>query len=195
MSETSYLKWARKCEPGKEHVSFKNFVRKFDFTDKKAAHNAYSSLIESHLIRKSRRDHLRRAYSTFWARNEEMFWAHRTLDIAERALRINTAVVAKRSAIAAQNAGLREATAAFERYFSGLKSNEKTEISDTVRRECAEPIVENDTEDGDPLDLTDEGNCFGADELYEEYLRSMYLFDSHGSLQHSIMAIRIILFS
>ncbi|KAI8605968.1 hypothetical protein EDD21DRAFT_362174 [Dissophora ornata] len=116
MSATLYLNWALNIEPKKEHVSFVNFVRKFDFTNRDVAHKAYLSLIESQHIRQCRRKRLLEAYNSFRARNEEGFWA-------ERALLVNSAIAAKKSAVMIQEAGLQEADSGLQRYPCDLNSN------------------------------------------------------------------------
>ncbi|KAG0350235.1 hypothetical protein BGZ54_003944, partial [Gamsiella multidivaricata] len=96
---------------------------KFDFTGKGIAHEAYLSLIESQNIRQCRQKRLREAYNSFRARNEAHFWADRAFESAKRELLVNSAIVAKKSAVMIQEADLQEATSGTQRYPSDLDSN------------------------------------------------------------------------
>ncbi|KAF9080094.1 hypothetical protein BGX23_002651 [Mortierella sp. AD031] len=164
MSATLYLNWALNIEPKKEHVSFVNFVRKFDFTNRNVAHEAYSSLLESQHIRQCRRKRLHEAYNSFRARNEEGFWA-------ERALLVNSAIAAKKSAVMIQEAGLQEADSGLHRYPSDLNSNAthlnieaETEAyvnSEVVARKNTAPASKDDH--GEDLDDTEE-----VDDMYND---------------------------
>ncbi|KAF9907731.1 hypothetical protein EC991_010678 [Linnemannia zychae] len=70
----SRLKWMLK-EGTKEHVTFVAFVKKFRFSDKQSATDAYLSLIGSSRIRKQRKKRLKAAFATFQKNHEEDFWA------------------------------------------------------------------------------------------------------------------------
>lgn len=48
-----------------EHVSFRSFVRKFDFRSKKLAMSQYERLLNSSRLSKTRRERLRAAYDYF----------------------------------------------------------------------------------------------------------------------------------
>ncbi|KAF9367259.1 hypothetical protein BGX21_007638, partial [Mortierella sp. AD011] len=50
-----YLEWANDKKPRKAHVSFPNFVKMFDLTDKETAIEAFLSLISSSVLRETRR--------------------------------------------------------------------------------------------------------------------------------------------
>ncbi|KAF9115716.1 hypothetical protein BGW39_002972 [Mortierella sp. 14UC] len=165
MSANLFLNWALKVEPKKEHVSFVNFVRKFDFTERDVAHEAYLSLIGSQHIRQCRRKQLHEAYNSFRARNEEGFWA-------ERALLVSSANAAKKSVVMIQEAGLLEAGSGLQRYPSDLNSNVthlnievETEAEDTckitdkiitVGGQSKIPADREQDEDPAEVDVTDE---------------------------------------
>ncbi|KAG0011249.1 hypothetical protein BGZ80_000825 [Entomortierella chlamydospora] len=122
MAANIYLNWACNKAHKKEHVSFSNFVKKFDITDKESANEAYLSLINSDHIRENRRKRLGDAYRVFRERNEDIFWERRALKIADRRLLINSAIVAKKTAIMNQKAGVKETSSGFRRYQSDLEA-------------------------------------------------------------------------
>lgn len=93
-----------------------SFYWSLDFTKRDIAHEACLSLIESQHIRHCRRKQLQEAYNSFRARSEERFWA-------ERALLVSSAIVAKKSAVMIQKAGLLEVGSGLQRYPFDLNSN------------------------------------------------------------------------
>ncbi|KAK3815394.1 MAG: hypothetical protein J3Q66DRAFT_208895 [Benniella sp.] len=130
MATRAYLDWVLRKEPQKEHVSFKNFVIKFGFTDKASAHEAYLSLINSKQLREKRRAKLREAYKTFQERSEHGFWANRALKTADQMLLVTGATVAKKAGAMIQKVGLQEANSGLKRYPSELSNVESLEVID-----------------------------------------------------------------
>ncbi|KAG0352049.1 hypothetical protein BGZ54_002983, partial [Gamsiella multidivaricata] len=135
-----YLNWACNKERKKEHASSPNFVKKFDFTDKESANEAYLSFISSHRIRENRRRELHEAYKVFRERNEDIFWERRALEIADRRLLINSAIVAKKTAAMAQKASIKEASSGFRRYPSDLKAIDDSDDGEIIGRYCLASI-------------------------------------------------------
>ncbi|KAI8345726.1 hypothetical protein B0O80DRAFT_471902 [Mortierella sp. GBAus27b] len=121
MATHTYLDWVLKKEPRKEHVSFKNFVIKFGFTDKASAHEAYSSLINHVQLRKKRQAKLHDAYKAFRERSEDGFWASRALK-----------TVAKKAGAMIQKVELREANSGLRRYPSELSNVESMGVQGQV---------------------------------------------------------------
>lgn len=142
MATNEYLVWARSKEPKKEHVSFRNFVIKFCFTDKESAHEAYLSLIDSQHIRKRRRIKLHNAYKLLKDRSEAGFWESRALKTADHMLLVTSATVAKKSGAMIQKAGLREANSGLKRYSSELSDVESLEVIDDSDENESEPDEE-----------------------------------------------------
>ncbi|KAG0227482.1 hypothetical protein BGW41_003807 [Actinomortierella wolfii] len=78
----AYLKWALEKEPGKEHVSFGNFVRHFNLVDRQSASDAFTLLIQSVKINQERQQKLKEAYKRFCDHHAERFWAERSLQVS-----------------------------------------------------------------------------------------------------------------
>ncbi|KAF9420078.1 hypothetical protein BGZ76_004131, partial [Entomortierella beljakovae] len=108
MAINQYVNWAL----GKhtKDVSYPNFVKQFDFTNKGSADEEYMSVITSSHFNQRRQRKLRDSYEAFQKRSDESFWANRNLEIANRMLALNSATVAKKAGVEVQDAGLREAT-------------------------------------------------------------------------------------
>ncbi|KAF9915830.1 hypothetical protein FBU30_001732 [Linnemannia zychae] len=109
-SHTQHLRWARLKLEGKEHVSLRNFVRQFKFTDKDSANTAFLSLIHSPEIRKSRRIKIYRAFVHFQKNEEDLFWT-------QRAIQVNTAVTTNQITVAAQKAGSKKGALEYDRQY------------------------------------------------------------------------------
>ncbi|KAF8926489.1 hypothetical protein BGZ47_002688 [Haplosporangium gracile] len=143
-----HLDWALDKRPSKEHVSFKNFVIKFGFTDKESAHDAYQSLINSQLIRKRRQAKLHKAYKIFQERSEVSFWATQALKNADRMLLLSSATVAKNAGVVIQEAGFREVNSGIKRYPTELSRVESLEIiddsdeDDSETEETSPPVID-----------------------------------------------------
>ncbi|KAF9090320.1 hypothetical protein BGX27_002291 [Mortierella sp. AM989] len=89
------------------------FRKKFDLTKKDIAKNSYESLIKSQHINLKRQRELDKAYKAFQERSWDSFWSRRDLMIAGRALQVNSATVAKKMGVEAQNAGFKEGRLGF----------------------------------------------------------------------------------
>ncbi|KAF9181538.1 hypothetical protein BGZ51_005376 [Haplosporangium sp. Z 767] len=131
MATNAYLKWTYDKERKKEYVSFVNFVKKFDITDKESANRAYFSLISSSNIRGSRRKRVHEKYEEFRQRNVNAFWGQRALKAADRKLLVNSVIIAKETAVMNQRAGVKETSSEFRRYHSELKANDDSGHGET----------------------------------------------------------------
>ncbi|KAF9190139.1 hypothetical protein BGZ49_003733 [Haplosporangium sp. Z 27] len=109
----THLKWALEKSPGKEHVSFGNFVRHFNLSDKEAASQAFTLLVNSELIRSERRAKLQTAFKDFALHHEERFWA-------ERDIQISSEVTAKQAGVKSQRVGIKQSGIAYDQYFSSI---------------------------------------------------------------------------
>ncbi|KAF8949450.1 hypothetical protein BGZ46_005133, partial [Entomortierella lignicola] len=94
--------------PGKEHVSFGNFVRHFNLSDKEAASQAFTLLVNSELIRSERRAKLQNAFEGFCLHHEERFWA-------ERNIQVSSEVTAKKAGVKSQRVGIKQSEIAYNR--------------------------------------------------------------------------------
>ncbi|KAF9913632.1 hypothetical protein BX616_009802 [Lobosporangium transversale] len=121
METEQYISWALDNRSDKEHVSLPSFVKKFNFTNKESANEAYLSLITSTNIHHMRRKRLHGAYMAFKERCEERFWAIRDMKIADRMLIVKSATAAKKAGAIIQDSGLREVSFGHARYPSELK--------------------------------------------------------------------------
>ncbi|KAG0006576.1 hypothetical protein BGZ65_006434 [Modicella reniformis] len=126
MSTASFLTWALNKVPKKEHVTFTNFVKKFGFTTKESANEAYITLINSTNICQRRQMKLHESYKLFLERQEDGFWADRTLKTTDHMLLVNSAVIAKKAGTMIQEAGLLEANSGLGRYLSDLKTEDES---------------------------------------------------------------------
>ncbi|KAF9934130.1 hypothetical protein BGZ65_003874, partial [Modicella reniformis] len=127
MPTERYLEWATDKKPKKEHVSFPNFVKRFDIYDKDTANEKFSSLIGSSRLRDGRRNKLRKAYNNFLERYEDSFWEQRALKVASRRLKINFAIAAKETAVIIQNTSVKETISESIRYQTGLEMIEDSD--------------------------------------------------------------------
>jgi hypothetical protein len=148
MATKAHLDWALRKEPNVEHVSFKNFVITFGFTDKESAHEAYISLVNSQQIRNKRQVKLQKAYNFFRRRSEDSFWATRTLKVADHMLLVASATVAKKAGAVIQEAGLREANEGIKRYPSELSNVESLELIEDSDNDESEA---DESEDGEKV--------------------------------------------
>ncbi|KAF9944885.1 hypothetical protein BGZ65_011464, partial [Modicella reniformis] len=109
----SQIQWVLANVETEEQVTFTTFVKRFRFSDKQSATEAYLSLINSSQIRQSRREKLREAFVFFQKNHEEDFWAN-------RALQLNSQTSSKKAAVFVQNVGLRQAESAYRHCFSKI---------------------------------------------------------------------------
>lgn len=107
-----HLGWALNKQQGTEHVTFPNFVRRFDLSDQKAATTAYAQLTDSIQLRKHRRDNLKQAFREFRRHHETRFWA-------QRRLQVNSAIAANHAGVAVQEVGVTRAKVEFDQFTSG----------------------------------------------------------------------------
>ncbi|KAF9083368.1 hypothetical protein BGX27_004155, partial [Mortierella sp. AM989] len=174
MATNVYLNWACDKEHKKEHVSFSNFVKKFDITDKKSANEAYLSLIRSRHIRENRRKRLHERYRVFRERNEDIFWERRALKIADRRLLINSAIVAKKTAIMNQKAGVKETSSGFE--WNSIRSASSEDTSLTWGRLMTQMMTDGDESESEvEAETSSAGSIAGmapAATLVDEILES-----------------------
>ncbi|KAF9374961.1 hypothetical protein BGX21_003974 [Mortierella sp. AD011] len=82
------------------------------------------------------------AYKAFQERSWDSFWSRRDLMIAKRALQVNSATVAKKMGVEAQNAGFKEGRLGFRKYPTNLKSDESA-----MEVEVTDDSDESETED------------------------------------------------
>ncbi|KAG0360732.1 hypothetical protein BGZ54_009408 [Gamsiella multidivaricata] len=115
MSASSYLKWALEKVPGQEHVSFGNFVRHFNLSDRESASQAFTLLIGSRLIRSKRREKLQKAFKEFCDHRAERFWA-------EHNLQVSSEITAKQAEVISQRVGIKQSEIAYDRYFSSANA-------------------------------------------------------------------------
>ncbi|KAF9345756.1 hypothetical protein BGX34_004508, partial [Mortierella sp. NVP85] len=158
MATALHLAWATDKKPKKEHVSFPNFVRKFDITDRKTASEAFSSLISSIHLRQTRRNKLQAAYKTFRERHEDTFWERRALTVADKRLVTTSATIAKETAVIAQKASIKETVSGFKRYRADLKATEDSDDeiiddSDTESERAAEMSPAHELDDTAAADV------------------------------------------
>lgn len=97
--------------PGKEHVLFSNFVRRFDLSNKESATQSFLALLNSTNIRTSRQEKLKKAFRYFQDHREKRFWA-------ERILEVNTEKTVSQAGVIVQDAGVMKAKMACEKFFS-----------------------------------------------------------------------------
>ncbi|KAF9417759.1 hypothetical protein BGZ94_009868 [Podila epigama] len=172
MATNLYLAWATDKEHEKEHVSFSNFVKKFDITDKKSANEAFLSLISSPRLRETRRKRLQDAYKKFRERHEDIFWERRALKVADRRLLINCATIAKETAVIAQKASIKETSSGFRRYQSNSKTIEDSDdevIDDDVTD--SEGEAETNANSADRLTVEEQGSS-EVDVTKEDLIRA-----------------------
>ncbi|KAG0247680.1 hypothetical protein BG011_001088 [Mortierella polycephala] len=150
---SAYVSWAVSRVPGKEHVFFANFVRRFDLSDEESATRDFVALLESPNIRNHRREKLKKAFKDFQDHRQKRFWAERTLQV-------NTEVTVRRAGVIVQDAGVMQAKMACEQFFSsaGGDSLDYQELLDDSEDESGAedkspknytPEIETDTLDDD----------------------------------------------
>ncbi|KAF9143749.1 hypothetical protein BGX30_014907 [Mortierella sp. GBA39] len=81
----THIKWALEKLPGKEHVSFGNFIRHFNLNDRNSASQAFALLIGSRLIRNDRWEKLQKAFQDFYDHHAERFWAEHEFQVCSEA--------------------------------------------------------------------------------------------------------------
>lgn len=107
-----YLEWAVNKDPDMEYVTFGNFVRRFDLSDRKAATTAYVQPIDSMQLRKYRRDKLKLSFRESLRHHETRFWA-------QRRLQVNSAIAANHAGVTVQEVGVIQAKVEFDQFVSG----------------------------------------------------------------------------
>ncbi|KAI8350254.1 hypothetical protein B0O80DRAFT_133731 [Mortierella sp. GBAus27b] len=147
-----HLKWALEKEPGKEHVTFGNFVRHFNLADRQSASDAFTLLVESTEISRDRQQRLWEAYKYFCEHHAERFWA-------ERSLQINSEVSAKQAGALSQNVGVKQSEIGYRKYFSSIGASDEsldipaaTQASDHTS--CSLPGPSNSPITLDPVPVT-----------------------------------------
>ncbi|KAG0199797.1 hypothetical protein BGX33_011389 [Mortierella sp. NVP41] len=150
---SAHIVWALDKVLGKEHVSFANFVRRFDLSDEESATRAFELLLESPNIRSHRREKMKKAFKDFQDNNRSKFWA-------ERALQVNTEVAVNRAGIVMQDAGVIRAKMACEQFFSssGGGSVDQEVLEDSEAEDKAGGIMELHKVDG--VDLLSKFDSF-----------------------------------
>ncbi|KAF9112814.1 hypothetical protein BGX27_002742 [Mortierella sp. AM989] len=162
MANNLYINWALKKKPNKEHVTFVNFVKKFGFTNKKSANEAYLSLINSKHIRQKRQKKLHGAYMAFQERSEDSFWTGRALEIADRMLLVNSAIVAKKTGVIVQDAGFREAKSGLRRYPNNTESDfESLEVIDDSDDSTSLEVIDDSDDSVSEVDAGDSASTAG----------------------------------
>lgn len=82
MSSPGHLRWVLDKVKGEEHVTFENFVRNFNCTERRLATRTYAKLIDSDEIRSRRREKLRESFNDFLNHRQEIFWSERRLEVS-----------------------------------------------------------------------------------------------------------------
>ncbi|KAG9061325.1 hypothetical protein KI688_007303 [Linnemannia hyalina] len=109
-------------ESGKEHVSFGNFVRHFDLTDRDSATKAYTALIDSPLLRSERRNKLQSAFRDFLDNHAERFWA-------ELESQVCSEITAKQAGATAQKVGVKQAEISYTKYFANVDESVRASVT------------------------------------------------------------------
>ncbi|KAI1288878.1 hypothetical protein EDD11_009604 [Mortierella claussenii] len=130
-----HVTWALNKVPGKEHVYFANFVRRFDLYDEESATRDFMAVLDSPNIRTRRREKLKKAFRDFQDHHRKPFWA-------ERILQVNTEVTVKHAGVVIQDAGVKQAKIACEKFFSdaGGSSTDQDLLDDSEDENEAEPV-------------------------------------------------------
>ncbi|KAF9086019.1 hypothetical protein BGX29_001651 [Mortierella sp. GBA35] len=161
---SAHIVWALDKVLGKEHVSFANFVRRFDLSDEESATRAFELLLESPNIRSHRREKMKKAFKDFQDNNRSKFWA-------ERALQVNTEVAVNRAGIVMQDAGVIRAKMACEQFFSssGGGSVDQEVLEDSEAEDKAggimelhkvSPKISPSEREGETIDNDDDADAF-----------------------------------
>ncbi|KAF9198231.1 hypothetical protein BGZ49_001014, partial [Haplosporangium sp. Z 27] len=108
-----YISWAT-LDGRVEHVSYTNFVEKFNLQDQIHSQRLYEKLIESTQFRQSRRIRLKKKYDVFLKQGLDDYWRDRILSLERSKTRIHSATTAARTARLAQDASLYESSLGFQ---------------------------------------------------------------------------------
>ncbi|KAG0045541.1 hypothetical protein BGZ83_009253 [Gryganskiella cystojenkinii] len=111
-----YMQWALDLKEGTEHVSYTNFVERFELKDRAHSQQLYSNLIKSTRIKQVRKNRLQKLYTTFLKQNLEDYWADRMLMLERSKTRTHSAIIAARTARITQTASVHEASLGYRSY-------------------------------------------------------------------------------
>ncbi|KAF9542837.1 hypothetical protein EC957_001490 [Mortierella hygrophila] len=111
-----------KRKAGEEHVTLRNFVRKFGYTNRESAYSAYDTLIKDSQIEARRSKRLRDAFNTFKGNAEKLFWS-------SMESRVDTTLTSRKAGMVTRAVGIRQATLDYERFFEDVNLTEAGEFS------------------------------------------------------------------
>ncbi|KAI1288593.1 hypothetical protein EDD11_009896, partial [Mortierella claussenii] len=105
-----HLRWVQDKVSGVEHVTFENFVQKFNLSDRQLATDMYAALVHSEEIRSFRRKKLQGSFKEFQAHHENIFWSQRKLHISSEITANDAAVDLQEAAVKQSRKGYSELT-------------------------------------------------------------------------------------
>ncbi|ORZ07749.1 hypothetical protein BCR41DRAFT_388817 [Lobosporangium transversale] len=108
MPTQSHIQWAEAKHTGTEHVSFENFVRKFNLSDRESATNDYKHLIKSKRLRETRRESLEKSFVKFQCHHEDIFWAQRKVEISRIKLQLSSDSTSNDAVVDLQEAAVKK---------------------------------------------------------------------------------------